>query len=100
MEEILLSVAGIRSEMSGGGVEELARGGGSVWKIELPQGFQDPNIDGKGGLKAVGEEQDAVGDFVSDAGEFDQFVSRFVNGADVQTFQIDGSFCHGLRGRS
>jgi hypothetical protein len=75
MENVLLRVTCVRSEMRCG---EVSQGGGlrtAPGEIKFADGFQHPNIDGKSFLKSIGKEQNAVGDFGADAGESEQLGS-------------------------
>src|SRR6266478_2520946 len=58
MEKVLLGEACIWSEMRGRKLVQASSRGSTARKVKLPERFHDPNIHGKGGREAVGEQQD------------------------------------------
>src|SRR5690349_10017240 len=79
---------------------ETLVGGFAFGEVELANGFLDPDVDWESVLEAVGEKQNAVGDFFADAGEFaeafaglwrwegaDGFEVEFVGGDDARGFE-------------
>ena len=67
MEKILLRVAGVRAEMRGGEVAQAFFAGAATREIELLQRAFHPHVHGKRGVKAVGEQQNTVGDLAAHA---------------------------------
>src|SRR5262249_54985215 len=65
MKQILLGVSGIRAEMFRGETVQMAEGWATPGKVKFSQCFHHPNVDRKRRLDAVGEEQDAIGDFAT-----------------------------------
>ena len=65
----MLGVAVVRSEVFfDKGLQALWLGG-TVGKVKLVQGFDDPGIDREGFREAVGKQQDAIGNLGPDAGK-------------------------------
>ena len=98
MKKILLRAAGVRSEMCRGELKQFLFAHAAARKIQLPQCALHPDIHRKRGIEAIGEQQDAIGDFPADAAQFHQFGSRrgIIQPADF--FQIkfaDGDFPRG-----
>ena len=90
VEEVLLRVTGVGAEM---GLAEMPKTGqmnpAILEEIELTQRLHNPDVHGKGFLESVGEEQDAIGDFYSDAGKFHEFRACFSGKREVENiFQI------------
>ena len=65
--------------MGAGELSQLA-GGDAFFagEIDTAEGALDPHVDGEGVVESAGEQQHAVGDFLADAGQFDQFFQRAV----------------------
>lgn len=70
-EKILLGQAGPRSEMGPAEMRDLG-GFPPGETIAAFEGLEDPGVHGKGFEFAGAEQQDAVGDFFADAGQFEQ----------------------------
>src|ERR1041385_8819557 len=69
VEEVLLGVAGVGTEM---GLDEFLQtlvGRFAFGEVKLADRFLDPDLDWKGVLKSVGEEEDAFRDFSAAARE-------------------------------
>ena len=77
--------------MSSGEVAEAFVGGTAAGEIKLLQGAFDPDVHREGAIEAVGEEEDAVGDFAADAAEFHEFETGggVVHGSDF--FEVEGA---------
>ncbi len=89
VEEVLLGVAGVGAEVGFYKVFEAFGGGLAFWEVELLDGFLDPDIDGEGVLEAVGEEEDAVGDFFADAGELAEGCAGGGGGEGAEGFEVE-----------
>src|SRR4029079_19576473 len=88
VEEILLGVAGVRAEVAVRKLQKTLLSGTAFREIKLPQCFHHPNVDGKSLLKSVGEEQHAIGNFVSYSRQPAQFFSRLIGGHIGDEFEI------------
>ncbi len=95
VEEVLLGPAGVGTEVGAGKLSQLA-GGDAFFagEVDAAEGALDPHVDGKGVVESAGEEQGAVGDFLADPGQFDQFFQRAVvvhraQGVEVELAAID-----------
>ena len=80
MKEVLLRVAGVRPEMRRGKVPKPFVANPAAREIEFTQRTLDPNVHGKGAVKTIGEEQDAIGNFAADTTHGHQFPARFRQG--------------------
>ena len=89
MEKILLGVTGVRPEMGRGKMPEPFVTDLAAWEIEFAQRAFDPDVHGKGAVKTIGEEQDAIGNFAADATQGHQFPARFRQGQMPQPCQIE-----------
>ncbi len=89
MKKVLLGVAGVGAEM---GLTETAQAGevgAAPGEIKAPQRAGDPDIDGKGLLKTVREEQNTVGDFDAHAMQFQQGGARFFEGQGGEAGEVE-----------
>ena len=97
VEEVLLGPAGVGAEVGAGELSQLAGGDASfAGEVDAAEGALDPHVDGEGVVESAGEEQGAVGDFLADPGQFDQFFQRAVvvhraQGVEVELAAIDQS---------
>src|ERR1700682_5371608 len=81
VEKKLLGVTPVGSEMRiGEGAQSFMLDPLTVVEVEAPQHAIDPDIDGKNFRAAVGEEQDAVGDFLADAPDAGEMLAGFRGG--------------------
>jgi len=88
MKKILLGVAGVKPEMGCGKMPQPSVTDPAALKIKLAQSALNPDVHGKGTVKTIGEEQDAIGNFTADAAQFYQFLARFRQRQMAQAFQI------------
>ena len=72
-EEVLLGPAGVGAEVGAGKFAEFA-GGDALFagEIDAAEGALDPHVDGESVVESAGEQQHAIGDFLANAGQFDQ----------------------------
>ncbi len=96
VKEILLGISGVGAEVGFGEALKALAGGAAAREVKLAQGFHDPDVYGKGGLKSIGKEKDAIGDLGADAGELDEFGAGGGNGegmefGEAQFFGGDGA---------
>ena len=98
MKKILLGIAGVRAEMRGGKAAQALLAGTAAREIKLLQRAFNPDIHGKRGIKAIGEEQNAVGNLSAHAAQFHQFRARLgvIQPADI--FQVKFSIGNLPRG--
>lgn len=68
MKEILLGIPSEWAEMKFGKALQTFQGGATPFEIEVLESFHDPDVDGKGGGKTVGKQQNAIGDFAAHTG--------------------------------
>src|SRR5436190_24348841 len=68
VEKVLLGVARIWTEVRLCEIKQPLRRRAAARKIELPQSFQNPNVQRKGLLKMISEKQHAVGNLSTDPG--------------------------------
>ena len=92
VEQILLGVAGVGAEVGFGKMLQAFAFGAAAREVKFLQGFHDPHIYRKGGLEPIRKEEDAIGDFAADAGEFQELVAREFDGQLADPVQIDFSF--------
>ena len=89
VEEVLLGVAGVRAEM---GLDEMLQaffGWFAFWEVKLANGLLDPDVDWESVLEAVGEKQNAVGDFFADAGEFAESFAGLWRREGADGFEVE-----------
>ena len=89
MKEILLGVAGIRTEVSGDEAFQPVRRGTTLRKIQMAQRFLYPDVHRKGFLESVGEQQNAIGNLFADAPDPQQFLASFGHGQVPQRRQVE-----------
>ena len=77
MEKILLGVTGMRAEMGCGKMLKPFGADVAAWKIKFAQRAFHPHVHRKRGIEAVGEQQNAIGDFPSNTAQLHQFRARF-----------------------
>src|SRR5260221_3207434 len=94
VKEVLLSVAGVWAEGSGRELEQAARAGTALRKVKLPHRFHHPHIDRECLLETIREEQDAIGELVSNAWQVDQFAPCFRQTACTEALKVDCSLCN------
>ena len=73
--------------------QPLVLDAGIVGEIELPQDTLDPDINGENLRAAIGEKEDAVGDFFADAPDADQVLARLFGWQRGDAFE--GNFARG-----
>ena len=88
MEKILLGVTGVRPEMRGGKMAQPLFARAAARKIKFAQRAFHPDVHRKRGIKSVGEQQHAIGNFPADAAQFHQFRARFRQRQAAESFQI------------
>lgn len=98
MEKVLLGVAGVWAEVGLDEFEEALFGGLALREVELGDGALDPDIDRKGVLKSVGEEENAVGDFFAYAGEGAEGFAGGGRGEEAERFEVEVVGCDDLSG--
>jgi hypothetical protein len=93
MEKILLGVSGVGAKVVGGKLLQLPGAGFPIGKIELLQGLENPNIDGKGGLKTVTKEEYTIRNFWPDSRERYQLLAGFMHRHVIERLQVERSIC-------
>src|SRR6267154_5515457 len=88
VKQVLLGVAGVTAKISFGETLQARRTCAAAGKIKLLKGFHDPDIHRERVLKAVGEQQNAVGNLPAHAGEIDQFSASLGHRQVLQPRQI------------
>src|SRR5579859_4494241 len=73
MKQVLLRVAGIRTEMRGGKLLELAQTHPASAKIVVAQELHNPHVDWESSLAAEGKQQDAIAYLSANTFELEQF---------------------------
>ena len=91
MKKILLGVTGVRAEMRGGKLTQSLCRHPPARKIKLSQRTLHPDIHGKRGVKAVGKQQDTIGNFAANAAQFHQFRARFGQRQVPRPLQIESA---------
>src|SRR5438445_7626159 len=89
MKQILLRVTGADAEMLRREPVQPLHLDLSPWKVKLAQRFHYPDIHRESGLKAVSKQQNAIGNFPADTGQFHQLFASDFDGQVVQTRQIE-----------
>src|SRR5258708_2019857 len=98
MKEVLLGIAGVGAEMSGGKFMQLAQTAPASGKIKLPQSLHDPDIHRKSGWETISEEQDTIGDLAANAAQTHQLRARLQDGQMGEPVEIELAACHRLCG--
>ena len=88
MKKILLGVAGVRPEMGRGKMPQPFVTDPAAWEIKFAQRALNPHVHWKRAIEAIGEEQDAIGNFAAHATQFHQFLARPGQRQMAQTFQV------------
>jgi len=88
MKKILLGVTGMRAEMRRGEVAQFLFAHTAARKVKLPQRALYPHVHRKRSIKAVGEQQNTIGDFPPDAAKLHQLRARIRERQESDFLQI------------
>jgi hypothetical protein len=89
VKQELLSVTSPGTEMSGREFPEFTSRNRPAGKVIVAQGAGDPDVDRKGAGLIAAEEQDAIGDLGSDAGQFEELGAGLLEGEGAQGQEIE-----------